>query len=491
MEHFDCIILGAGISGIDAAYHLKTFSPTCTFANLERRANIGGTWDFFKYPGIRSDSDMFTFGFSFKPWSSAKTIAPASDIIEYLEETVDEFQIREHIHFNTHVVKADWESQAARWSLQTEQGKHYSCNFLLACGGYYLYDEPYLPDFPGRDRFRGRMVHPQMWSTADDAFYPGKRVAIIGSGATAVTLLPNLVKGGAAHVTMVQRTPTYIVAAPEEDFFHKLASKVLPAGAAHAFVRYTFILRFVALYNFMKTYPKTAKKLLLAGAWRELQGTMSKEEFDKNFIPPYNPWDQRLCLAPAGDLYQSIRDGNASVATGTIETFTETGIQLHTGEHVDADMIIAATGLTMQRNFPMSTMHVTIDGVPYNGSEKMVYKGMMLSGVPNFAFTVGYTSASWTLKSGLTSAYTSRLINYMRSHNYATCCPQLDSSVETDQDFLTLSSGYVARARQNMPNQGKKAPWRLHDNYIKDHMALAWGKLEDPSMAFGPIPSRL
>lgn len=489
-EHVDCIIIGAGISGIDAAYHLKSRCPSHSYLILERRGNIGGTWDLFRYPGIRSDSDMFTFGFSFKPWPSAKGIAPGEDIMKYLQDTVEEFDILPHIRFNTHVVEAVWTTSAACWTLQTQDGKTYTCSFLVSCGGYYMYDEPYQPKFAGQDRFQGRIVHPQLWGREDDQSYQGKHVAIIGSGATAITLLPNLAKG-AKHVTMVQRTPTYMVAAPPQDPVANTLSKILPASTTHSMVKWKNVLLGKAAFSWMRAYPGAAKKFLIDGVWKEVQGCMSRKEFEKHFTPPYNPWDQRLCVTPVGDFFDAIRNGQASIVTDHIESFTEKGILLKSGHHVDAEVIITATGLTLQRNFPMSTMRVIVDGEEYDPKQKMIYKGMMVSGVPNFAFTVGYTNASWTLKADLTSAYICRLLNHMRAKKYSVCCPHSDMSEEADGNLLGgLTSGYVSRADGHMPRPGKHAPWKINNDYIRDRIELGWTSLENSSMRFTPAMPR-
>jgi len=391
----------------------------------------------------------------------------------------------------SHILKANWSSASARWSLETEDGRSFACKFLFCCGGYYSYDEPYQPIFPGRDRFPGRVIHPQLWSAEDDTCYQGKRVAVIGSGATAVTLMPNLVKGGAAHVVMVQRTPTYMAAFPEVDRIAVSVAKVLPAATAHTLARWKSIMVNSLSYRFIRAYPATSKKLLLNRAKQELKGSLTSAEFKKHFTPPYKPWDQRICLCPDGDFFDGIKSKNVSVVTDHIESFTEKGIQMKSGEHVDADIIITATGLTLQKNFPMSTMQVTIDGEPYKPAEEMVYKGMMISGVPNFAFTVGYTNASWTLKADLTSAYVARLLNHMRAKKIAICCPTRDTSDLPEEGALALESGYVLRSKDSMPKQGTKAPWLLHNDYVKDKFVLQYGSLNDSKMRFSPPMSRL
>ena len=486
VPHYDAIVIGAGISGIDAGVHFKQHNPGLTFAILERRQGLGGTWDLFKYPGIRSDSDMFTFGFSFKPWPSPKPIAPGADILAYVKETADEFGVTDHILFGTHVTRADWTTSSGRWHLATEDGRRFTCGFLFSCGGYYDYDTPHQPEFPGRERFAGHVVHPQHWGPADDAAYPGKRVAIIGSGATAITLLPNMVAGGAAHVTMVQRTPTYIFGQPERDLVAAGVQAVLPASVAHPILRWRAALWQQIIFNVMQRFPKQGKKALLAQARKEIGDAMTPEEFKKAFTPPYNPWDQRLCLTPASDFYRCIQRREASVVTGHIKTFTETGIEMTDGTAVEADVIVTATGLTLQRNFPMSTMAVTVDGEPYDVRSKMVYKGIMLSEVPNFAFVIGYTNASWTLKADIACMFVSRLLRKMQDEGAAYCVPRSTGAkvAADDESLMTLTSGYVQRAKDHMPKQGAESPWRTHQNYLYDYFAISWGSLDHPALDF-------
>jgi len=491
VQHFDVIIIGAGISGIDAAYHLQKLCPRRTYRILERREQLGGTWDLFRYPGVRSDSDMFTFAYNFKAWESPRSLAAGGEILAYLQEVVQDSGILGRIAFSTHVVRASWSTPAACWSLTSDRGEAFSCSFLVCCGGYYDYDEPHQPDFPGRERFPGPVIHPQFWGREDDACYQNKRVAIIGSGATAVTLLPNLAKGGAEHVTMVQRTPSYMLATPATDGLAQALGRRLPGSVSHPIIRMKNALSHAALFSGSRSFPGLFKRMLLKQAWERLQGAMSKEEFERHFTPPYNPWEQRLCVLPQGDLFSSIKEGRASVATGRIESFTERGIQLEGGQHVDADVIVTATGLSLQQNYPMSTMEVTVDGEPYDPTRTLVYMGLMLSGVPNFAFTLGYANTSWTLKADITSAFVCRLLNHMERQRYGVCRPRPDASVKAGDGMLSLTSGYVERAKARMPRHGDRAPWRLPNNYFLDRLQMGLARLEGAGLEFSPGPARL
>jgi len=478
-EHFDCLIIGASISGIDAAYHLKKYCNWAKYAILERRSNLGGTWDLMKYPGIRSDSDMYTYGFSWKIWKSAKPISIGEDILAYLTEAAKEQGIIEKIMFDTDVRKAEWLSKDSCWYLTTSKGTQFSCNMLFGCTGYYSYENPYRPIFPGENNFSGPIIHPQQWNDEADNQIIDKKVAIIGSGATAVTILPNI-SHKTKHVTMIQRTPTYIVAIPEVDPLANFLLKWLPQNLALVLNRWKAVLYGAYFFQFCKMFPERSKKLIKKAMWEAVKGGMSKEDFHKNFTPPYNPWDQRLCLTPGADFFDSIKEGKASVVTGHIEQLTDRGVELKGGKFVEADLIISATGLTLQQNFPFSTMEVTIDGDLYKAPDKMIYKGVMLSDVPNFSFIMGYTNASWTLKADIACIYFTKLLNYMKKNNFGTVCPRVTEGYHHEgSSSLGLTSGYVSRAANVMPKEGNKHPWKLRMNYILDLVSLWWNGIED------------
>jgi cation diffusion facilitator CzcD-associated flavoprotein CzcO len=480
-QHLDCLVLGAGISGLDAAFHLQKHCPWANYAILERRANLGGTWDFFKYPGIRSDSDMYTFGFSWKIWRSAKPIATAEEILAYLKEAAEEQGIGKKIMFNTNVESASWNSADNRWHLVTSGGERFSCKMLFGCTGYYSYETPYQPTFPGQDDFPGPIVHPQKWTSEHDKMIQGKRVALIGSGATAVTILPNIAEM-AAHVTMVQRTPTYIAAKPEIDPVVSFLNKWLPESIAVRLNRLKAVVLGALFYQYCVRYPQHAKKLVQGGMFKEVKVVMSRQEFEKHFTPPYNPWDQRFCLAPDGDFFAPLREGKATMVTGHIDRFTTDGILMKSGERVEADFIISATGLTMQRNFPFSTVRVSVDGQEYKATDHIIYNGIMVSDVPNFAFIMGYTNASWTLKADIASLYFTKLLNHMRKHEVERVMPRLNpkDGIVNEAFDGGLSSGYFARAQDMLPKQGDKFPWKGGVNYILDLLRQSlWGLSKD------------
>jgi monooxygenase len=478
MEHVDVLIVGAGLSGIGAAYHLGKHCPGKTYAILEGREAIGGTWDLFRYPGIRSDSDMYTLGYSFKPWKAAKAIADGPSILSYVRETARENDVERHIRFKHLVKRASWSTETATWTVEAEhdgQVVQFSCGFLYMCSGYYRYSAGYTPDFPGTDRFKGRIVHPQHWP--DDLDYAGKKVVVIGSGATAVTLVPEMAKT-AAHVTMLQRSPTYVVSRPAEDAAANWLRSKLPAMTAYGITRWKNVLMQMLFFNLARKKPEKTKERLL-GLVRDHLGP----DYDvaTHFTPRYNPWDQRLCLVPDADLFDSIKAGTSSVVTDHIETFTETGIQLKSGKTLDADVIVTATGLQMQL---LSGMEVVVDGQVANLARSMSYKGMMFSDVPNLASAFGYTNASWTLKADLTSEYVCRLINHMDRAGVDYCAPRIDGEIEV-APWLDFSSGYVTRAMDQFPKQGLRKPWKVHQNYALDLVALRFGKVDDGVMAFG------
>jgi monooxygenase len=481
-DHYDVVIVGAGLSGIGAAYHLQSACPDRSYAIVEAREAIGGTWDLFRYPGIRSDSDMLTLGYRFKPWTQAKAIADGPSILEYVRETARENAIEERIRFGQRVVGASWSTTDARWTLEIEQvatGERIAmtCNFLHVCTGYYRYDQGYTPDFPGTERFEGDLVHPQFWP--EDLDYTDKRVVVIGSGATAVTLVPAMAKE-AAHVTMLQRSPSYVIALPGVDPLARFARRILPAKAAYTVLRWKNVLLAMASFQIARHRPRILKGLIRRGVERQLPPGY---DIKKHFKPNYNPWDQRLCLVPDGDLFTAIREGDASVATDTIETFTERGIQLASGEELEADVVVSATGLNL---LPLGGMNLNVDGDDVELGKTMAYKGMMFSGVPNLAVSIGYTNASWTLKCDLTCEYVCRLLNHMRAHGYAYCVPRRDPSV-AEEPLIDFSSGYVQRSIELFPKQGARTPWRLHQNYARDIVLLRYGGIEDEALEFaGP-----
>jgi monooxygenase len=483
IEHLDVLIVGAGLSGIGAGYHLQQKCPGKSYAILEGRETIGGTWDLFRYPGVRSDSDMFTLGYSFRPWTEPKAIADGPRILNYVRETAADNGIDKKIRFNHRVRRASWSSQESRWTVEAERGGQgaapeivrFTCNFLFMCSGYYNYENGYSPEFPGAANFAGRIVHPQKWS--DDVDYAGKRVVVIGSGATAVTLVPEMAKD-AAHVTMLQRSPTYVVSRPAQDpVANKLRAR-LPTKLAYHVIRWRNVLWGMYFFRLCRRDPARAKNLILGGVRLALG-----PDYDvaTHFTPRYNPWTQRLCLVPDGDLFNSIKDGRASVVTNEIDSFTETGIRLKDGSELAADIIVTATGLNLQ---VLGGMEVSVDGRKVDPAKTLNYKGMMYSDVPNMASSFGYTNASWTLKCDLTCEYVCRLINYMDRRGYKQCVPRnLDPSI-TEEPWIDFSSGYVQRSIAKMPKQGSKRPWKLYQNYALDIVTLRFGKVDDGVMQY-------
>lgn len=479
-EHLDVVIVGAGISGISAAWHLQDRCPGKSYAILERRDDLGGTWDLFRYPGIRSDSDMFTLGFRFKPWESAKSIADGASIKDYIREAAVENGIDRHIRYRQRVVSAEWSDADNRWTLTVDQGdgsqSTLTCSFLFACSGYYNYDEGYSPKFEGAEDFGGTIVHPQHWP--EDLDYSGKKVVVIGSGATAVTLIPALVNSGAGHVTMLQRSPTYIGSLPLVDPVAERANRFLPAKAAHVVNRWKAIGFSTAQYQLSRKFPQYMRKTLLTMAKRRLP---EGYDVDKHFGPRYNPWDQRLCLAPNGDLFKTIRSGKADVVTDTIERFTETGIKLSSGAELQADIIITATGLNLQL---FGGAEILRNGAPVELNDTMAYKGMMLTGMPNMAFTIGYTNASWTLKADLVSEFVCRVLNYMDAGGYDTVEPQRPGADVDERPLMDFTPGYVLRALDYLPKAGSRTPWRLKQNYLLDLRLIRHGKVDDEALRF-------
>jgi len=484
VEHFDVVIVGAGLSGIGAACQLSMACPNKTFVILEGRESMGGTWDLFRYPGVRSDSDMFTLGYRFRPWRDAEAIADGPAILSYIKDTAKEFRVDEKVRYGHRVTQASWSTDEARWSVEVKTeggGAHFTCNFLYTCTGYYDYENGYTPEWPGVEKYRGRIVHPQKWPK--DLDYTKKKVVVIGSGATAVTLVPAMTDK-AKHVTMLQRSPTYIVSMPTADVIANFLRRHLPDRAAYAFTRWKNVMRQMFFYVLSKKRPAIMKRLINKGIRTELG-----DEYDlKHFTPPYNPWDQRLCLVPDSNLFQVIRDGKASIVTDTIDAFTESGVKLSSGEHLDADIVVTATGLNLKL---MAGLQLVVDGEPVDLSKTIAYKGMMYSDVPNAASAFGYTNASWTLKCDLTAEYVCRILNYMDKHGFDRCTPRLNDPSIKKERVLDFTSGYVERALHTLPSQGSKTPWRLHQNYIKDLSMLRYGRVDDGTMEFARAASKI
>ena len=476
--HKDIVVVGAGISGIAAGYNLQKSCPNKSFVILEGRESLGGTWDLFKYPGVRSDSDMHTLGFRFKPWIHKKSIADGPSILNYLNETVDEYNLRERIIFNQKVISSNWVSEKSIWELTIKsagQETNMTCNFLFLCGGYYSYDKPYMPDFPNQDAFQGNLIHPQFWDESMDC--TDKKVIVIGSGATAVTLVPAIAKN-ASHVTMLQRSPSYVVSAPAEDSFSKLLNHILPTRLTYFLIRWKNILRTSIGFYLSRKYPAKVKERLVNLVREELGQDFN---VDKHFMPKYNPWDQRMCLVPDGDLFMAIRDGKASVVTDMIDRFDENGIHVQSGEFLEADIIVSATGIEINA---LNDIDVTVDQIKVEPHKKFSYKGMMLSGVPNLAFTFGYVNASWTLRADLTCEYVCRLLNQMDKEGVSACIPDEDVNAMGEDEYIDFSSGYVQRALDKMPKQGQKSPWRNYQNYLKDIFLVRLFSLKDSTLRF-------
>jgi monooxygenase len=479
-EYLDVLIVGAGLAGIGAAYHLQAQCPGKSYALLEGRERSGGTWDLFRYPGIRSDSDMHTLGYVFKPWTEAKAIADGPAILRYVRETAREHRIDTKIRFQHRVKRASWSSEDARWTVEVERGAErtplrLACQFLFFATGYFDYAQGYTPEFPGRARFQGRIVHPQFWTP--DIDYAGKRVIVVGSGATAVTLVPTLARQ-AAQVTMLQRSPTYVVARPSEDTVANALREVIPHKAAYELTRWKNVLLGMLVFGLSRKHPEGMKSLLARG----VRAALGPEYDLRHFTPRYDPWDQRMCLLPDGDLFRALRTGRAEVVTDTIETFTERGIQLASGRELEADLIVTATGLNLM---VLGDVQIRVDGERVNPASRMTYKGMMYGDVPNLAFAFGYTNASWTLRCDLTAQYVCRLLRHMDATGQRICVPHNDDPTVTMEPWIDFSSGYVVRSLAKLPKQGSKGPWRLHQNYARDVLALRFGKLEDGVMRFG------
>ena len=479
------LILGAGLSGVGSACHLEAKRPGTSYAILEARDAIGGTWDLFRYPGVRSDSDMFTLGYSFEPWVGDRAIADGSSILEYIRNTARTHGIEDRIRFGRRAVAASWSTSDARWTVEVErtdtgEREEVTCSFLWGNTGYYRYDQGYRPDFPGEERYRGTVVHPQHWP--EDLEWHDKRIVVIGSGATAVTLVPALAHE-AAHVTMLQRSPTYIVARPGADHLADSLRRHLPARAAHAVIRWKNVLLTQFSYGLSRRAPDLVKKGIRKGVTAALP---EGYDVDTDFTPRYDPWDQRLCLVPDGDLFAAIREGRADVVTDTIETFTATGIRLRSGVELGADIVVTATGLALQL---LGGVTLDVDGTKVEPGETVAYKGIMLCGVPNLATTFGYTNASWTLKADLTAEYVCRLLDLMDDRGMRQCTPLAPDPALPTEPFIDFSSGYVTRAAADLPKQGATTPWRLHQNYLRDTWLLRFAKVDDSLALSNPAPA--
>jgi cation diffusion facilitator CzcD-associated flavoprotein CzcO len=481
-QHVDVLVIGAGISGVSAARHVLRDQPGASLVVLERRARVGGTWDLFRYPGIRSDSDMATFGFGFRPWRDARLLAGGAQIRQYVEDAAADDGVLERTRFTRRAVSADFSHETGRWTVEVEDestGEHetYSAGYLVGATGYYDYDKPYRPEFPGEADFRGTVVHPQEWPEGLD--HTGKRVVVIGSGATAITLLPAMA-GEAAHVTMLQRSPTYVLALPEVDPVTSVLQKLhAPAGLTYKIARTRNIALQRGSYAFCRKYPRIARKVLL-GLVRAQAG---KNVDMRHFSPRYKPWDQRLCVVPGGDLFKVLKSGRASVATDHIETFTPDGIRLRSGEELKADIVVTATGLSVRL---LGGMHLTVDGRPVDVTDRVLYKATLVEGVPNMSLVIGYTNTSWTLKADLAAAYTARLLGHMRRHGHDIATPVATDADRSEFSVMgeALTSGYIARANDVMPRQGTRDPWRMWNNYYRDRALLRSAPIDDAPLRF-------
>ncbi|MET7771898.1 NAD(P)/FAD-dependent oxidoreductase [Nocardia sp. NPDC005366] len=484
-RHVDVLIIGAGLSGIGMACHLLREKTGRSFTILERREAIGGTWDLFRYPGIRSDSDMYTFGYGFHPWTGTKILADGPHIRRYIADTAEEYGVTDHIRFGRKVTIARWSSENARWTVEalderTGRTETFTSDFLVGCTGYYDYDNGYRPEFPGEAEFGGRIVHPQHWP--QDLDYRGKRVVVIGSGATAITLVPAMSKD-AAHVTMLQRSPTYITALPADDpVAVGMKAARVPAKFAYRVGRARNIALQRASFQLSRTNPEAAKKLLLGAIRLQVGSDMDM----RHFTPSYNPWDQRLCVVPNGDLFKVLRGGKASIVTDRIDTFTETGIRLVSGEELDADIVITATGLKVQM---FGGAAIEVDGEPVVTRDRVVYKGSMLNDIPNMMMILGYTNASWTLKADLSAEYFCRVLNHMREHGYTSVVAVGREGDRSPDSVMggALTSGYIQRGDAVMPRQGSRGPWRLVNNYFRDRRLLRKEALADGVLSFGRV----
>jgi monooxygenase len=485
-EHVDVLIIGAGLSGVGAAAQVRERLPRKTVAVLESRSSKGGTWDLFRYPGIRSDSDMFTFGYTWRPWKSDVALADGPLIREYIDTVADEYDVDRLIRYEHRITRAEWDSDRARWTVTATVGDPdagetvtMTAGFLWSCAGYYQYEQGFQPRWPGMSDFQGEIVHPQHWPEGLD--YSGKRVVVIGSGATAVTLVPAMLSGddAAEHVTMLQRTPTYVITRDRHDPVARLLTRLrMPDRVVYRAARWANILQAVGFYKFSTRWPDRAKALIRKGVARQLPEGV---DVDEHFAPPYNPWEQRLCFVPNNDLFKALRSGGASIVTDTIETFTPDGLRLASGEELQADIVVTATGFQMQ--LPFGGIDFAVDGEPLDLPSRLAYKALMLSDVPNFFFTLGYTNASWTLKADLVIDYVCRLLKHLDEHGYRTAVPVPEPGIER-RPLMLLSSGYIKRSAHLLPSEGDRAPWRLEQNYLVDRWMIQRGDLDDGVLRF-------
>ncbi|HEY7257402.1 MAG TPA: NAD(P)/FAD-dependent oxidoreductase [Solirubrobacterales bacterium] len=481
-EHLDVLIVGAGISGIGAARHLQRRCPGKSYAILEARGASGGTWDLYRYPGVRSDSDIHTLGFGFKPWRGERSLADGDAILAYVREAAAETGVDRRIRFHHRVVRVEWSSEGSRWEVEVERTDtgatvRLTCGFLWVCSGYFAYDDGYLPDFAGIERFEGPIAHPHRWP--EDLDYAGRRVVVIGSGATAVSLIPALAED-AERVTMLQRSPTYLMPIPGVDPLARALRRFLPPSAAYSLTRWKDVLGSGIGFWFCRRYPELAKRVFRKAAERSLPADF---DFDTHLTPRYNPWEQRPCALRDGDLYEAISAGRVEIVTDTIETFTESGLRLASGAELDADLIVTATGFNLQF---LGGAEVTVDGAEVDFAQQMTYKGMMARDIPNLAFSIGYTNASWTLKAEITSNYVCRLLNHMDANGYAVCVPTLTDPSVREEPIIDFSSGYVQRSLDRLPRQGSREPWRLHQNYFLDSRMVRRAPIDDGELRFAP-----
>ncbi|MBC7995534.1 MAG: NAD(P)/FAD-dependent oxidoreductase [Rhizobacter sp.] len=480
IEHFDVLVVGAGLSGIGAGYALQNYCKGKRYAILEGRDAIGGTWDLFRYPGVRSDTDMYTLGYAFKPWTRPQAMAEGASILQYVREAAREFDIERHVRFNHRVRSAAWSSSDARWTVEVDVGsdatpRTYTCGFLYLCSGYYDYAEGFTPELPGHMDFKGQIVHPQFWPPGLD--YSGKKVVVVGSGATAITLVPAMSEK-AAHVTMLQRSPSYVVSLPSVDGVANAFHRWLPARWAHRLARTKSVAFATAFFHLCRKKPVFARKLLRAGVAKSLP---KGYEVDAHFKPRYEPWDERVCFVRDGDLFQAVSNGRASMVTDTIDHFTADGLKLGSGRSLAADIVVTATGLKLT---PCAGMSFSVDGQVVDLGKTYTYRGLMLSGVPNLAFCVGYSNASWTLRADLSSRFVARLLNYMDRKGHRMCRPQVDDNTMTPQPLIGLRSGYVLRSVTRFPKQGAASPWRMAQNYYSDLYNMRWRPVADKHLAF-------
>ncbi|CUR46464.1 monooxygenase, flavin-binding family [Alloalcanivorax xenomutans] len=480
-QHYDILIVGAGLSGIGTACHLAKTFPNKRLAILERRARIGGTWDLFRYPGIRSDSDMLSFGYKFRPWNATRVLADGPSIRQYIQDTAAEYNVHDKVHHGLRILSADWSTELRRWNLSAVHGASgerciYSCNYLICCTGYYNHDQGFRPEFPGEDDFNGIKLHPQCWP--EDLDYQDKKVLVIGSGATAVTLVPSMAKA-ARHVTMLQRSPSYIYSLPQDDKATSLLARILPGNSAYILSRKRNILLYRGLYLACRRWPRLMRRFLLSHMYRHAGPTIDK----RHLTPAYMPWDERLCAVPNADFFKVLRSGDASIETGHIDRFIENGVRLKSGKELEADIIITATGLNLQM---LGGMTLSIDGAPCPLSKRMTYKGVLLEGLPNMAWIFGYTNVSWTLKVDIAARYLCRLLKYMSRYQQEVVIPQdLEGNILEEEGILdSLASGYIKRGSHHTPRQGSRYPWRVLMHYGRDKKMLLQDSIDDNRLQF-------